>query len=371
MNANYENINIADDLSCGLHSVLYKKIGSVNINELRISSVFSRFIKDIECADSFTVMDIINCAEAVIKDKEPDENASNVIFAYDHRSIANKSLSKKLFKNSYCGIYSLFTLHNGITVDLDAVGQSLSAAETKRFLVAKPKKAQKLFNLAKKNAVNIQKAGEVITTEKILLTSGNEVISSIDRSVINNAEKISLNLNGDHFKAFISGYNAVFSLALCNTVSTNNIIRFGLGGSFENVCARALGYYSALTYLKNAPVRFVFTHEDNATVAVGRPNINDGDYLYLLRVNNDINGMPDKAHFGQLAYYLNEKKRMGIIKDVLPVGENTQRIINRLCGETLTFDSMAEIPAESFGVVVSVGRGESVNGLRLGCFKNI
>lgn len=371
MNANFDNINIADDLSFGLHSVLYKKIGSVNINELRISNVFSRFIKDVECSDSFTVMDIINCAEAVIKNKEPNENAGNVIYSYDHRAIANKRLANKLLKNSFCGIYSLFSLHNGITVDLESVGQGLPAAETKRFLVVKPQKAQKLYEKAKKNGINIVKAGEVITTEKILLTSGNEVIASADRSVINNAEVKSVNLNGDNYKAFLSGYNAVFSLVLCNAVSSNNILRFGLGGGFENVLARALGYYSALTYLKNVPVRFVFTAEDNATVAVGRPNVVDGDYLYLLRVNNDVNGFPDKAHFGTLVYYLNEKKRLGIIKDVLPIGENTKRIINRLCGDNFTFDSMADIPEAAFGIIVSVGRGESVNGLRLGCFKNV
>ena len=371
MNINLDNLNIADDLSFGLHSVLYKKIGSVNINEIRISNVFSRFIKEVECSDSFTVMDIINSAEAVIKDRELDVNAGNLIFAYDHRGIANKSLAKKLFKNSCCGIYSLFSLHNGMTVDFNAIGNSLPAAETKRFLVAKPKKAQKLYEQAKKNSINIVKAGEMLATEKILLTSGNEVISSADRAVINNLEKISLSLNSEHFNAFRTSYNAVFSLVLCDNVSYNNILRFGLGGSVENVFARALGFYAAITYLKTAPVRFVFTPDDSANVAVGRPNVSDGDYLYLLRVNSDVNGMPAKAHFGQLAYYLNEKKRLGIIKDVLPVGENTKRIINRLCNENLAFEYMADFPSDSFGVIVSVGRGESVNGLRLGCFKNI
>ena len=371
MNANFENVNITEDLSSGLHSVLYKKIGSVNVNEVRISNVFSRFIKDVECADSFTVIDIINCAEAVVKGKEPNENAGNLIYAYDHQEIANKSILKKLLNNSYGGLYSLLSLHNGTTIDLQAIGNSLSAAETKRFLVAKPSKAQKLSQKAKANSLNIVRVGEVITTDKMIFTKGTEIIESVDRIVINNGEKTTLNLNGNHFNAFLSGYNAVVSLVLCNAVSKNNILRFGLGGSFENVFARALGYYSALTYLRTAPIRFVFTPEDNATVAVGRPNVADGDYLYLLRVNCDVNGLPDKAHFGQLLYYLSEKKRNGIIKDVLPVGENTKRIINRLCREDLTFDSMAEIPTHAFGVIVSVGRGDSVNGLRLGCFKNI
>ena len=371
MNTNFENINITEDLSFGLHSVLYKKINAVNINEARISNVFSRFIREVECSDSFTIMDVFNAAEAVVKGKEPDGNAGNLIFAYDHQEIKNKGILKKLLKHSYSGLYSLLSLNNGLTVDFDSVGNSLSAAETKRFLVAKPSKAQKLCEKAKAGSLNIVKVGEVVTADKVMFTKGIEIIESVDRSVFKNAEKKTVNLTGEHFGAFVSGYNAVVSLVLCNSVSKNNILRIGLGGSFENVFARALGYYSALTYLRIAPVRFIFTPDDNAMVAVGRPNVTDGDYLYLLRVNSDVNGLPDKAHFGQLLYYLAEKKRNGIIKDVLPVGENTRRIINRLCREDLTFDYMAEMPVGAFGIIVSVGRGDSVNGLRLGYFKNI
>ncbi len=371
MNENFANNNISADLSFGLHSVLYKKISAVNINEVRISNVFSRFIKDVECADSFTIMDVLNSAEIIVKGKSPDENAGNLIFAYDHQEIQNKSILKKLLRNSYGGLYSLLTLNNGITVDLDSVGNGVSSAETKRFLVAKPSKAQKLYEKAKASSLNITKVGEVLAADKVMFTKGTEIIESFDRSIIGDAEKKTVNITGEHFAAFLSGYNAVVSLVLCNSISKNNILRIGLGGTFENVFARALGYYSALTYLRIAPVRFIFTPDDNAMVAVGRPNVSDGDYLYLLRVNSDVNGLPDKAHFGQLLYYLAEKKRNGIIKDVLPVGENTKRVINRLCRDDLTFDYLAEMPIGSFGVIVSVGRGDSVNGLRLGYFKNI
>lgn len=361
--------NLTNDLSAGLHSTLYKRIGSVNINDLRISEVFSRFIKDVECGDCFRVIDIINCAEAVIKGKEPDVNAGNLIYAYDHNFIPNKGLSQKLLKNSFGGLYSLVSINNGIAIDIDAVGKSIPSAETKRFVVANPKKANKLFELAKRNNLNLIKAGEVISTEKVLLTRNNDIIASVDRSSFNNNEKQSLIIGPEHYNAFLSGYNAVFSIILCNAVSSNNILRFGLGGGIESICARALGFYSAMTYLKNIPMRIVYTSENTASVAVGRPSVSDGDYLYLLRVRSDINGLPDKAHYGQLAYYLIEKKRMGIIKDVLPVGENTKRIINRLCNESLSFDTMADIPAGCFGVIVSAGRGDSVNGIRLGCFK--
>ena len=135
MNTNFENINITEDLSFGLHSVLYKKINAVNINEARISNVFSRFIKEVECSDSFTIMDVFNAAEAVVKGKEPDANAGNLIFAYDHQEIKNKGILKKLLKHSYSGLYSLLSLNNGLTVDFDSVGNSLSAAQRDSLLL--------------------------------------------------------------------------------------------------------------------------------------------------------------------------------------------------------------------------------------------
>jgi hypothetical protein len=80
--------------------------------------------------------------------------------------------------------------------------------------------------------------------------------------------------------------------------------------------------------------------------------------------------MPEKAHYGQLYYYLNEKKKLNIIKDVLPVRENISKVINRLSRADLEYVSLSSIPEDCFGVIVSVGRGESVNGIKLGYFKD-
>ena len=59
--------------------------------------------------------------------------------------------------------------------------------------------------------------------------------------------------------------------------------------------------------------------------------------MYLLKVRSDAYGLPDKSHFGQLYYYLTEKKKEGIIKDVLPVRENIQKTIFRLSGDKLEY----------------------------------
>ncbi|MBR4799373.1 MAG: hypothetical protein IK047_03830, partial [Clostridia bacterium] len=82
-------------------------------------------------------------------------------------------------------------------------------------------------------------------------------------------------------------------------------------------------------------------------------------------------GLPDKIHLGQLCYYLSEMKKRGIVKDVLPVKKNVDATIDRLCGETLEYSALADIPERCAGVIVSVRRGDSVNGIRLGFFRNI
>ena len=361
--------NLSEDLMNGLHSVLYKNINNVTINDIRIRDAFTHFLKEVECGGSFRLIDIINASESVIKGCEPNENAGNLIYSYEHGSLGNKGIGAKLLKQSIAGIYSLFSLHNGVSLDLDAVGSSIPAAEAKRYLILQPKKVKKFLDIAHSSGLNPVKAGEMISTDKVLLTRNNSVIASVDKTGINSNSTVAVTLGSEHFNEFLSGYNAVCSFVLCGCVAANNLIRLGLKGDISAVCARVLGIYGALTYLKNVPVRIVFTPETTVSVAVARPLANDGDYLYLLKLRNAPDGTPDKAHYGQLYYYLSEKKRMGIIKDVLPVRENIQRVINRLCNERLEYVPLANVPENCFGVIVSVGRGESVNGVKLGYFK--
>ncbi len=361
---------ISDDLSNGLHSVLYTPINDVTIRDVRIRDVFSRLIKEVEFGASFSIMDILVSAENCVKNGEPDENSGNLIYAYDTNSITDIKTSAKLMKNSVANLYSLFNIHNGITLDLDAVGGSISSAESKRYLLIPPKKENKILKYALKQAIQPIKVGEVIGADKLLFSQGNDIVATVEKNLLKSNGFKSVDIGNEHFDAFLSGYRAVCSLTLCNCVSKNNIIRFGLKGSLSDICARALGFFAAATYLKTMPIRMVFTTDNSATVAVSRPKVADGDYLYLLKLRKDVYEMPDKGHFGQLYYYLNEKKRAGIIKDVLPCGENINRVINRLCNDELRYDMLTEIPQNCFGVIVSVGRGESVNGIELGCFKS-
>lgn len=361
--------NLTNDLSNGLHSVLYKKIGNMTIADPRIAKVFSGFLKEVECGKTFRIIDILNTAEAVVKNTEPKENAGSQIYCYDHINIPDKSVSSKLLANSVGGIYTLFSIHNGLALDIDSIGSSVPAAEAKRYLILPPKKVAKFLEIARYNKIAVSKAGEVISENKIYLARNNEVIAEVDKASIQDETVVSVALGTECYAAFASGYNAVCSLALCNCVSLNNIIRFGLGDDIASVCARALGVYSALTYLKTLPVRMVYTNENTASVAVSRPAICDGDYLYLLKLRNDADGLPDKAHYGQLYYYLAEKKKMNIIKDVLPIRENISKVIQRLSRTDLEYVPLAQLPENCFGVIVSVGRGESVNGVKLGYFK--
>lgn len=363
---------IADDLFNGMHSLLFKRINNLSIRDARIQQAFSRFIKDVECGDSFSLAEILYSSEAVLKKGEPDVNAGNHIYCFDDYRTNNKRLTSKLLKYSVAGIYSLFALNNGVAVDIAAAGGSLAAAETKRFLVISSKKAEKFNNEARANGINLVRAGEMLSGNRIILTLGDETIANIDKSQIDSSSQaVSVTIGQEHFSAFLSGYNAVSSYALCSCVTGNNLVRFGLGCDLSTACARALGYFAAVMYLKLVGVRTVFASDNATSVAVPRPSAADGDYLYLLKLRMEENGFPEKGHYGQLYYYLTEKKRSGTIKDVLPVRENINRLINRLSNENVEYVPMAEVPLDCFGVIVSVPRGDSVNGVKLGYFKNI
>jgi hypothetical protein len=362
---------LEQELTSGFRSALFRKINNVSIDEIRLQNSFKRFLRDVECGNSFTVLDIIKAAEWVVKGREPDVNAGNEIYSYDALNIANKRLESKLLKHSVGGIYILFSLNNGVAINVKAIGESVAAGETKRFLIVSPSKAAKYISKCESNNVKLLKVGEMLSSDKILLRDSWGNVSTIDKSVINSLEPTSVRMNQAHYNSYVAGYNALCSLVLCNCIAEDNILRFGLGEDVSHACARALGLYDAACYLKAASVRSVFVPDTNASVAISRPNVQDGDYLYFLKLRVDENGLPDKAHYGQLFYYLKEKKRIGIIKDVLPVGENTNRIIKRLCREDLEYVTITDFPIGSYGVIVSVGRGDSVNGIRLGHFKSV
>ncbi len=366
---NNEMLNVEQSITEGIYSVLYKRINNVTINDIRIRDAFVRFVKDVECGTSLSVAEILYSSEAVLKKGEINENSGNYIFAYDSLT-TDKKLNAKLIKNSVGNVYSLFALHNGVSLDINAIGGSLKAAEAKRFAVLSPKKASKLLAKAKEKGLTLVQCGEMLATNKIVIKNGFEMIEIIDKSRIDiNSEACSITLGQEHFSSFVNGYLSACSVVLCDSITNNNVIRFAIGGDINNTFARALGYYCAITYFKALPVKYVFTGETVSTVAVPRPNVKDGDYLYLLKVRNDQSGMPDMAHLQQLLMYLADKKRAGIIKDVLPVRENIQGVFNRLCSENITYEQIDEFPVGCFGIIVSVSRGDSVNGIKLGFFK--
>ena len=362
---------IAKDLSEGVHSLLFKRINNITISAPKIKEAFSKFVKEVECGNSLSIAEIITSTEALLKKGELDENAGNVIFCFDDYITSNKKFSSKLLKNSVLGFYPLLSIRNGIALDIGACGGSLASAETKRYLIAPESKAGKIVDEAASYGIRMSKAGVLCSGDNVILTYGSDTIANVSKaSFVNLSEAQSIYLGQEHLAAFISGYNAVCSYALCNCVSAYNILRFGLGTDLATAFARALGYFSAAIYLKQVHIRTAYTGDNTAAVVSQKPCVSDGDYLYLLKLRKDEYGNPEKGHFGQLYYYLSEKKRMRIIKDVLPVRENILPVIKRLCNENIEYVPLAEIPADCFGVIVSVKRGDSVNGVKLGYFKN-
>ena len=350
-----------------MHSLLYKRIGSIKIADARISKVFMKIAKEIEFDTTFSVAELFLGAEAVISKGKPKSLAGYVIYSYD-----KFSTNEKLAKNSVNGIFSLLALNNGLKIDLDAIGGSYSAAELKRFLVIPANKIEKFQSIAQKDGILLTKAGEIVANNTITVLKDNAVIEVVDKSIIDkSSEPISVNITVDNYKAFTEAFLSVCTISLCDRVNVNNVVRFSCQNDINNLVAAAIGYYSAVSQLKYKNVKRLFTSDKRTSVAVPRPLVADGDYFYLLRLRMDEDGLPERPHLAQLNYYLGIKKNEGVIKNVLPVRENILSLLNRLAGDNLSFETLLELPENSYGVVVSVPRGESVNGIKLGYFKNI
>lgn len=364
-------MRIREELLGGSRSKLFKLISGVTIDCNVIKDSFCRFVEDIEIGDSFSVADILFGAEACLKQGAPDAKAGDGIYVFDS-VVPNDKPSKKLLQSSVCGIYDLLCVGNGMLFDITDFGAGILSAQTKRFAVLSEKKAEKIFKKMSKQNIAPKKIGEVVSGSEVCFVKGDQVLLRVKKEeLFDKTAKQSIKLSREHLADFVSGYRAVCSYSVCNTITKNNLLRFGLGGTMESVCARALGFYAAMMYTKILPSRLVFSEDAHCDVAVPRPSVSDGDYLYLLKLRLDENGLPDKTHHGQLNFYLSEMKKNGTIKDVLPQKENIINVIKRLCGDTLEYVTLSDIPQGCFGVIVSVPRGYSVNGIKIGYFKYI
>ena len=370
MNGNLNGVNFSqlhdkiDEISL---SVIFKNIREINISDLRIRDAFKQFVSNVETNGFVSISDIICSAHSLLRKQNTNYNIGDTIFCFD--GITNE---KMILKNSIVGLFKLFALETGVSLDINAIGGSISAAELQSYLIVPAKKEEKFTKLAEKNGIKLKKAGYLLSENSILITKGNEVIEKIDKSDIDeDNEAISVSLNAEHFSAFSEGYSSLLSYVLCDCISENNILCFGLCDDISMILARAIGYFAAALKVNSVHDKIKFRADNRAHTVVPRPTIADGDYFYLLKLRNDCFGLPDIGHFNQLRFYLSEYKKRGIIKNVLPYRENIISTLNRLCSENIEFDAINSFSDKCFGVVVSVSRGESLNGIKLGYFKSV
>lgn len=360
-----ESFVLNHDITEGAHSVLFERIETLSASDMNIQAAYEDYFNTFK-PKSFSALDILLAAEMFIKDKTIDKKTGNYIYAFD-----NTNVDSSFIKNSIPGIYGLVSYDCGASIDIDAIGGSVHSGESKRFLIVSSKKADKCIKNANKENVKLIKAGEILSQNELILNRSGNPVEIFDKSVLNNCSGVKIALNSCHFAAYLSGYRGACSYNVCDRVSDNNVLRFEIDDGIENVISRALGFYSAAVQNKISHIRYVFASNVNTSVAVQRPNVADGDYYYLLKVRIDEKGIPDKVHYSQLCYYLNEKRRDGVIKNVLPLKENIEGVLKRLGNEKLVYESLGTANTDGFGIAVCVPRGESVNGIKLGYFKNI
>ena len=287
---------------------MFKTIKEVSITDSRIRDAFKLFVSNVEIDSTISIADIIFSADDIIRKHRLDENAGNLIFCYD-----KKPDNKKLLKNTVNGLFRLLSISNGFSLDLEAVGGSIKTADFKNYLIVPESKSNKFKKIAEREGIRLIKAGSLLSVNSVILTRGNEILEKYDKSTLISAESpISVTIGSEHFEAFSKGYNSLLSYDLCNCISDNNVICFGLSSDFDSVFAGAIGYFAAVLKAKSVLNKIKFSLNSNVITASPRPEVTDGDYFYFLKLRNDNNELPDFTHFCQLKYYLTELKKRGV-----------------------------------------------------------
>ncbi len=354
-----------------LQSKLFYRVESVVIKNIRIRDVFASFTSEFDCVKSFSPVEILYAADALITGNKLDLQPESLIVSFDMDGNADKELQSELLKRSVSGIQSLLALKCGVILDLDALGDKLRVCQTARYLILSEKRYKKLSARMQKAGVAYRIVGRVSVEPRIVFHKGETVLKSIDRAELENANVIpSLELGDAEFSAFKNGYYSACSQSLCDCVSKSNIIQLGEDTTLANICATVLGIYSTSSLRDSSPARIALFNNSLINVAVSRPTVSDGDYVYYLKLSNDAFGLPNPSHFRQLAFYLREMKKIGVIHGIFSYREDITRILNRLSNDTIEYVPLIQPEISHFGVFVTVGRGETINGEKIGYFKN-
>ncbi len=340
------------------YAILFKRINSVTVNDPIMKDAFDKYCSMYGCNGTLTISELLSANGNLKRQKVKD---GDVILAF-----GNYSANSKLLKNAIAGIHSLMSLDNGFCLENLGEAIDFDYLQTDNYVIVPKSKCDKFIKKGAKEKINFTKVGNVISAQKTIFKFDSG-IESIDKSAFDKVDNIVI--TNFYIDDFVKGYLSACSVKISDCISENNILRFGIEGGIEKVFARALGVFAASAQYKIPPIKTVFINEDNATVAVSRPNVADGDYFYLLKLRTVENGIPERIHYSQLCYYLTEKKKENIIKDVLPIKENIQSVLKRLQGDNLIYESLSDLPENCYGAIVSVPRGESVNGLKLGYFR--
>ncbi len=358
-------------LTQGVYSILYKRISSVRIRDIRILAAFNHFIKNVDCGKSFSLAEILRITDCLLFSGKINENVGNKIFMYDPKNVKDNKVSDKLLKNSIGNIFFLLSLNNGIIFSTEVFSEKLEILETNRYLIVPPKKVEKFTKLCGENGIELSCIGEFSSENKIVFNQNGET-HTFDKNILSkNDEDNHLELTEKNFDSFMSGYNAVASLLLMDTVSENNILRLGIDGDFSSVLARFLGFYVGISDFKPKTFRMIFTTEAKFGVSVAKPLVSDGDYLYLLRLHNNQFEMTDKVHLNQLLNYLKEKNKIGAIKYAIPYAKGIETTLQKIVPDGIEYVSFEYQENDKFALVACVGRGESLNGVKIGYYKNV
>ena len=148
MNMGYDSENtnscsLLYDITNGIYKNIYTRITSVNFRNETIKNAFVDFASNIQIGEGFAVGDIMFGGESVLKKNTPKTNPGEMIYAFD--GISDYLISrKKVLKNSFNNIFELIGCHNGVMLDIDALGGSINSAQAKRFIVLPEKRRRKL-----------------------------------------------------------------------------------------------------------------------------------------------------------------------------------------------------------------------------------
>lgn len=355
----------------GWATKLMTPVGRIKVADEETARALKRFLETTDVEETFRVCDLL--LQARYEAKRIKEIRSMIkngarLFLVDG-TVTDAWFHAVLNSFSIRGICSLLTVCGGAELRVPT-GMSAEDFAHSSFVFLREKDANAIRSAAEqRGTAKLIEVGTVIEPGCLRIVEWGKTLSYQLNELFPHAA-VAMQLGDDCTEYFLQGRDAALGSYCSSGMPWVRSIRVAEELPFPQFMAAAIGLYDVWTEYRGSASVLRFATGTQVGFVVPRPEAVDGDVLYAFCPLCDEKGVPSHDQVERLRSFIADQYAKGNIKSVLPLKKNALSMIDRICGEELTYQPWTELPFGRFALLAIVPRGTEQPGTKLGVFQS-